>query len=104
MIQMARPYKCPYCGQNRNTAKGFRQNRDGKVRLRRCKACGRRWTVRQSLIPFDEAMQDANSLGGEAEDGQQTLATAAGFVDADQLVASRKGQSSRYDRRDEPEL
>ena len=101
---MARPYKCPYCGQNRNTAKGFRQNRDGKVRLRRCKACGRRWTVRQSLIPFDEAMQDANSLGGEAEDGQQTLATAAGFVDADQLVASRKGQSSRYVGREEPEL
>ena len=40
-----RPHKCPYCEATKSVAKGFRYNRSGKVRLRRCKACGRRWTV-----------------------------------------------------------
>ena len=101
---MARPHKCPYCGLNRNTAKGFRRNRNGKVRLRRCKACGRRWTVTHSLIPYEAMTQDAVEPTGEADQEQQTFATAAGFVDADQLVASRQGQSSRWVGRKGPEL
>ena len=40
-----RPAKCIYCGATSSVAKGFRHNKSGKVRLRRCKACGRRWTV-----------------------------------------------------------
>ena len=40
-----RPHKCPYCEAAESVAKGFRYNRSGKVRLRRCKACGRRWTI-----------------------------------------------------------
>ena len=40
-----RPHKCPYCEATKSVAKGFRYNRSGKVRLRRCKGCGRRWTV-----------------------------------------------------------
>lgn len=39
-----RPHKCPYCDATKSVAKGFRYNRSGKVRLRRCKECGRRWT------------------------------------------------------------
>jgi transcription elongation factor Elf1 len=42
---MGRPHKCPYCLATNSVAKGFRNNRSGKVRLRRCKECGRRWTV-----------------------------------------------------------
>jgi len=39
-----RPHKCPYCDATKSVAKGFRYNQAGKVRLRRCKECGRRWT------------------------------------------------------------
>lgn len=40
-----RPHKCPYCDATKSVSKGFRYNKVGKVRLRRCKACGRRWTA-----------------------------------------------------------
>ena len=40
-----RPHKCPYCEATTSVAKGFRYNKAGKVRLRRCKSCGRRWTA-----------------------------------------------------------
>jgi hypothetical protein len=41
-----RPPKCPYCGSTKpSQAKGFRYNKSGIVRLRRCKACKRRWTL-----------------------------------------------------------
>lgn len=40
-----RPHKCPYCEATTSVAKGFRYNKGGKVKLRRCKVCGRRWTV-----------------------------------------------------------
>ena len=40
-----RPHKCPYCGATTSVAKGFRYNKSGKVRLRRCKGCKRRWTT-----------------------------------------------------------
>jgi len=45
-MKRGRPYKCPYCNiAGENVAKGYRYNKSGKVRLRRCKACGRRWTT-----------------------------------------------------------
>jgi len=40
-----RPYKCPYCEGSNTVAKGFRYNKSGTVRLRRCKGCGKRWTA-----------------------------------------------------------
>lgn len=40
-----RPHKCPYCGATKSAAKGFRYNKTGIVKLRRCKACKRRWTT-----------------------------------------------------------
>jgi hypothetical protein len=40
-----RPHKCPYCAATRTVAKGFRYNKTGIVKLRRCKVCKRRWTT-----------------------------------------------------------
>ena len=40
-----RPHKCPYCGATRTVAKGFRHNKTGIVKLRRCKVCKRLWTT-----------------------------------------------------------
>ncbi len=40
-----RPHKCPYCGSTKTASKGFRYNRAGTVKLRRCTACKRRWTA-----------------------------------------------------------
>ena len=50
-----RPHKCPYCEATKSVAKGFRYNKGGKVRLRRCKACGRRWTT--GLAPDDQSSE-----------------------------------------------
>ena len=33
--------KCPYCGSSRTILKGFRYNKSGAVRLRKCKDCNR---------------------------------------------------------------
>ena len=61
---MARPYKCPYCGSSKSIAKGFRRNQGGKVRLRQCKGCRRRWTVGPSaeggLAPESRTDHDAH--------------------------------------------
>ena len=40
-----RPPLCPNCGKARSVMKGYRYNKGGIVRLRRCLACKRRWTV-----------------------------------------------------------
>lgn len=56
---MGRPHKCPYCGATRNTGKGYRYNKSGKVRIRKCKDCGRRWTV--GPAPSPEAAPEPTS-------------------------------------------
>ena len=89
VMQMTRgrPHKCPYCEATRNVAKGFRYNRSGKVRLRRCKQCGRRWTVGPAQIengahaeqparptePQHEAgpRPDGVDISGESENSQK---------------------------------
>jgi len=43
---MARPYKCPYCARTNTIWKGWRRLADGKVRLRKCRACGRKFTTK----------------------------------------------------------
>lgn len=47
---MARPFKCPYCGGTRTIWKGFRPLQRGKVRLRKCKDCGRKFKTRKMVI------------------------------------------------------
>ena len=66
---MGRPYTCPYCGvMGESLAKGFRYNKSGKVRLRRCKSCGRRWTIEGSLISADDVSPSDATSGAEAPD------------------------------------
>ena len=42
---MGRPYKCRYCGSTDTIWKGYRMLTAGRVRLRKCKACGRKFTT-----------------------------------------------------------
>jgi len=37
-------FRCPYCKSSQTTWKGYRQLVKGRVRLRRCKKCGRKFT------------------------------------------------------------
>lgn len=42
---VGRPYVCPYCKSQRTVSKGTRTTKGlGPRRLRRCKACGRKFT------------------------------------------------------------
>jgi len=43
---MGRPYKCPYCKSTRTTWKGYRKLAKGKVRLRHCRECNRKFTTK----------------------------------------------------------
>jgi len=54
---MGRPFKCPYCGSNASTAKGYRYNKDGAARLRKCKDCNRRWTVKPGPVDAPQSGQ-----------------------------------------------
>ena len=42
---MGRPYKCPHCREGKSIWKGYRPLKDGKVRLRQCKVCGRKFVT-----------------------------------------------------------
>ena len=55
-----RPYKCPYCEATENVAKGYRYNKTGKVKLRRCKACGRRWTTGLAAVDAETVPAPGN--------------------------------------------
>ncbi len=46
---MPRPYKCPHCGGVRSIWKGWRKLVAGKVRLRKCLDCGRKYTTRKKV-------------------------------------------------------
>jgi transposase-like protein len=59
---MGRPFKCPYCGSSDTVSKGVRRNKTlGDRRVRRCKACKRKFTpknqqpVEPSPLPTPEA-------------------------------------------------
>ena len=95
-----RPHKCPYCEATKSVAKGFRYNRDGKVRLRRCKVCGRRWTVgpapeepESAGVPAsrNEAPADATRPEGVPPD------------DGDSDEQGRDGREKRQQETGEPE-
>ena len=46
---MGRKYKCPYCKSTNTIWKGSRSLKTGKVRLRKCRDCKRKWTTRQTV-------------------------------------------------------
>ena len=46
-MMAGRPYKCPKCSSTNTTWKGYRKRREGKVRLRKCRDCKRKFTTRQ---------------------------------------------------------
>jgi len=102
---MGRPHTCPYCGQRNSISKGVRRNRAGSVRLRRCKDCGRRWTVQDSLaaadaIPKTDAVENSDEAPVSAESRPEVTAE---FVSADRLLPHRDEESSRYVAEEKPE-
>jgi transposase-like protein len=50
--------RCPYCGSRETTLKGFRYNKSGAVRLRKCKKCKRRFkdTLNNEPLSVKEAL------------------------------------------------
>jgi len=58
---MGRPYKCPKCSSTHTSWKGYRILKTGKVRLRKCKQCGRKFTSHQ----ITEGIPD--QTGGEEQ-------------------------------------
>ena len=53
---MGRPFKCPYCGSSDTVSKGVRRNKTvGVRRIRRCKACHRKFTPKnQQQVDLSE--------------------------------------------------
>ena len=51
---MGRPYKCRYCRGTNTIWKGYRVRSTHKVRLRKCKDCGRKFTTRR-VVPLDSS-------------------------------------------------
>jgi len=53
---MSRPYKCPFCGSSETVSKGVRKTKQlGIRRLRRCKACKRKFTPKHQPAAGDSA-------------------------------------------------
>ena len=66
---MGRPYSCPYCGvAGKNVGKGYRQTKTmGLRRIRKCKACGRKFTPKHQK-PIDEpSTTQSTNLATEKE-------------------------------------
>ena len=60
-----RPYTCPYCSSTETIWKGYRLVKAGRVRLRKCKSCSRKFTTRKF---FQEGeMDDSPSLEAVSE-------------------------------------
>jgi ribosomal protein L37AE/L43A len=49
MKTMGRPYQCPKCKSTNTSWKGWRPLTNGKVRLRKCRNCGRKFTSRITI-------------------------------------------------------
>ena len=106
---MGRPYKCPHCGvAGKNVAKGYRYNKAaGKVRLRKCISCGRRWTVRASYVPCDDsACVRATEAGGDSPSTDDPNPEPRGTdvaANGDEKSVEATEESSRYAAREKPE-
>ena len=56
---MARPFKCIFCGSNETVSKGVRRNKTvGDRKIRRCKACKRKFTPRNQQSLTAEDLED----------------------------------------------
>lgn len=68
---MARPHKCPFCGDSTSVGKGYRRTKTmGKRRIRLCKACGRKFT------PKNQQMKDEETTVQQPEQGREENALA----------------------------
>lgn len=90
-----RPPKCPYCGATgQSVAKGFRYNKNGAVRLRRCKACKRRWTI--GPAPAKGGLHD-EGVGGHESTCVQTPAKQINPNTSTELLPSDTVSQIQYD-------
>ena len=82
-----RPVKCIHCGSTDTTSKGSRRTKTMGIRkIRRCKACGRRFTPRnQRLVPYEgaEAPQGETAESFEPEPTDTTHAATSEAVEPD---------------------
>jgi len=81
-----RPYTCPNCSSTRTIWKGYRIVRAGRVRLRRCKDCGRKFTSRR----FEE---EAPESCATTEDGGETRTEMIAPEQTDATETERLGDS-----------
>jgi len=98
-----RPPRCPYCKASKSVLKGYRYNKTGTVKLRRCLACKRRWTVGPALKGTKPPSPEA---GGTAPAKAQPAAPTneptgqINHLDKDknlELTLSGEGSPSHYD-------
>ena len=66
-----RPYKCPYCHGTKTIWKGFRPLKDGKVRLRQCTKCRRKFTSKQHIQTLAPAQARAQTQTVEVTQNEQ---------------------------------
>ena len=67
LMPRGRPPTCPHCGKSTSVSKGVRKTKTmGIRRLRRCKACGRKFTPRNQK-PIQPSGKDGDHLGFAAE-------------------------------------
>ncbi|GEM_PF-2315481 len=82
VILVGRPYKCPYCKSQRTVSKGTRPTKGlGPRRLRRCKACGRKFTPKYQRPGNAAAKPD--QAGGTARPSAQKEVAPHRAADAD---------------------
>ena len=71
---MGRPFKCPYCGSSDTTGKGVRKTKTmGVRRIRRCKACRRKFTPKSQPLaaePGSPSTASVPTLGDEQDELQ----------------------------------
>ena len=92
-----RPHKCPYCAATKSVAKGFRYNKDGKVRLRRCKICGRRWTAATAIGEQSSSICAPEDNSGLSSDALSGYGARQASNRAIELSLSAEGSPSQED-------
>lgn len=65
---MGRPHKCPYCGSTETVSKGVRRTKTmGRRRIRRCRACKRKFTPKHQQPIGEGEDGEANSRNAESD-------------------------------------
>ena len=68
-MQRGRPAKCPYCDSHATRPKGWRQTATlGRRRIRKCRDCGRRFTLGRNALADPLALPEQAPAVPEAED------------------------------------